>query len=154
MSHNDRTCSAAQQTGPVFHFGPHISTSCFLTSSSGSSASPLSGHGDSGPNQPAFPQLPRIEHRPASCIGVKGPLEAKVVVNSHVIAAECQRRPIAAGLKAPSQETRSYRVTFTQNKYGECYALKCNKYGIWEPVSSDLIVVRSNEVEHHCQTAV
>ena len=92
------TCSAAQQTGPVFHLGPQISTSCFLTSSSGSCASPLSGHGDSGPNHPDLPQLPRIEHLPASWIGVNGPPEAKVVVSSQAKATGCQRRAMAARL--------------------------------------------------------
>jgi len=72
------TCSSAQHTGPVFHFGPHIPTSCFRTSSSGSSASPLSGHGSSGEKKLDFPQLPRMAQRPASWMGVNASLNTRV----------------------------------------------------------------------------
>lgn len=66
------TCSSSQHTGPVSHFGPQRSTICSLRASVGSVAGPLSGQGNCAPKKPFFPQVPRIEHRPASWIGVYG----------------------------------------------------------------------------------
>jgi hypothetical protein len=77
-------CSPVQHTGPVLHFVPQRSTNCFRTSSAGSSAGPLSGHGSGFPKRD-FPQFPRIEHLPASCIGVYG---------SHIVSIT-QRRVMA-----------------------------------------------------------
>jgi hypothetical protein len=90
------TCSASQHTGPLFHFGPHISTSCFLTSSSGSFAGPLSGQGNWDPKKPFFPQFPRIEHLRASCFGVYASLETRLIASRLTIAADCQRGAMAA----------------------------------------------------------
>lgn len=70
------TCSAAQHTFPVSHFAPQIPTNCFRTSSSGSSARPLSGQGSSGEKKLDLPQLPRMAQRPASWMGVMA-LEAE-----------------------------------------------------------------------------
>ena len=95
------TCSLSQQMGPEFHFGPHISTSCFLTSSSGSFASPLSGQGSSGPKRLDFPQVPRKAHRPVSCFGVYASADTRVVANSPEMTVEGQNRPIAALEGAP-----------------------------------------------------
>jgi hypothetical protein len=88
------TCSASQHTGPVFHLGPQSSTNCFLTSSFGSFASPLSGHGSAGEKKLEPPQLPRIEHRPASCFGVKALLDTRLASSKPVYVVECQSRRI------------------------------------------------------------
>lgn len=73
------TCSKSQQTGPELHFAPQSLTSSSLSSTSGSSARPLSGHGSGFPKKPLDPQCPRIAQRPASWMGVKGLLSAAAV---------------------------------------------------------------------------
>ena len=85
--------------GPVFHFDPHISTNFFLTSAVGCFAKPLSGHGRAGEKKLDPPQLPRIEHLPASCVGVKRSLDAKPVKNSPAASTnECRILPEEACL--------------------------------------------------------
>lgn len=84
---NVRTCEPSQHTGPVIHFGPHISTSCCLTSSCGSSAGPLSGHGNGGAKNPPPPQFPRMAHRPASCLGVNSSPDTRL--SSPTAVAKC-----------------------------------------------------------------
>src|SRR6187402_1412133 len=81
------TCSASQHTGPVFHFGPHNSTSCVLTSSSGSFASPLSGQGRAGEKNPELPHVPRMAHLPASCFGVNNSPDTRL--SSPAAAVKC-----------------------------------------------------------------
>lgn len=64
------TCLSSQQIDPSFHFSPHMPTSFSRTSSPGSLAKPLSGHGSSPPKNDFFPHCPLIAHLPFSCFWV------------------------------------------------------------------------------------
>lgn len=103
------TCSSAQHTGPVLHLGPHKSTSFSLTAGSGSSARPLSTQGVGPENQPPDSQVFRIEHRPASCLGVNASPDTEVAVSNPTMA-ERQSRPIVACMERAGKRRNAVLV--------------------------------------------